>query len=82
LQQLVPKYSTDAGRRRYHELYGPPGLIAPQSSLAHAALSHPSVAYGLPAAGAGLAAWGIHDLLAAQQQAEKDSQLPLQGGVD
>jgi len=44
-------------------------------------LGNPYAAYGLPAAGVGLAAWGIHDVMAAQQQAEKESQLPLQGGV-
>ena len=44
-------------------------------------LGSPVAAYGLPAAGIGLAGWGIHDVLAAQQQAEKESQLPLQGGV-
>ena len=44
-------------------------------------LGSPVAAYGLPAAGVGLAAWGIHDVMAAQQQAEKESQLPLQGGV-
>ncbi len=43
-------------------------------------LAHRGAAYGLPAVGVGLGAWGAHDLLMAQQQAEKDSQLPLSGG--
>ena len=43
------------------------------------ALGNAAAAYGLPAAGVGLAAWGVHDLLMAQQQAQKDSQLPLSG---
>ena len=41
-------------------------------------LGTPLAAYGIPLAGAGMAAWGLNDVLAAQQQAEKESQLPLQ----
>jgi len=71
-----------AAMQRYDKAYGPSLPVSGPGLFAHAALANPVAAYGLPAAGVGMAAWGIHDLIAAQQQAEKESQLPLQGGVN
>lgn len=59
------------------EKFGPSLPISNAGQWAHAALGNAAAAYGLPLAGAGLATWGVHDVLAAQQQAEKESQLPL-----
>jgi hypothetical protein len=81
LTGLIPKYATDAGRKAYDEKYGPSLPISQPGLIAHSALANPVMAYGMPAAGIGLAAWGIHDVLAAQQRAEKEGQLPVQGGV-
>ena len=81
LTGLIPKYATDAGRRAYDEKYGPSLPVSQAGQAVHWALANPVMAYGLPAAGAGLAAWGLHDVLTAQQRAEKESQLPLQGGM-
>lgn len=53
------------------------GYTAAGDTARQFVLGTPAAAYGLPLAGAGLAAWGVHDVLAAQQQAEKESQLPL-----
>jgi hypothetical protein len=82
LNRLIPDYATPETLRRYDEAHGPSMPISEAGLVAHGALSNPLAAYGLPAAGVGLAAWGVHDLLMAQQQAEKDRQLPLQGGVN
>jgi hypothetical protein len=81
LSALLPKYATDAGRRAYDDKYGPSLPISQSGLVAHSALTNPIAAYGLPAAGVGLAAWGIHDVMAAQQRAEKESQLPMSGGL-
>ena len=51
--------------------------LTPIGAAIDLGLGNAAAAYGLPAAGAGLAAWGLHDVMAAQQQAEKESQLPL-----
>lgn len=56
-------------------------LMTKGAQAARDSLSNGVAAYGLPAAGVGLAAWGIHDVMAAQQRAEKEGQLPVQGGV-
>ncbi|MCE2835942.1 MAG: hypothetical protein LW834_02940, partial [Cyanobium sp. 49614_E6] len=80
--RVLPEFATPETLRRYDEAHGPSMPISEAGLVAHAALSNPLAAYGLPAAGVGLAAWGVHDLLMAQQQAEKDKQLPLQGGVN
>jgi hypothetical protein len=56
-------------------------LMTRGAQAARDLLSNPAAAYGLPAAGVGLAAWGIHDVMAAQQRAEKESQLPVSGGM-
>jgi hypothetical protein len=69
------------GMLAYDAAHGPAYMASKPGLVASTALANPYAAYGLPAAGVGLAAWGIHDVLAAQQQAQKDSQLPLQGGV-
>lgn len=81
IDKLMPDGATPETLRRYDDAYGPAKPVSELGLLAHGLLGNPVTAYGLPAAGVGLAAWGIHDLLAAQQQAEKESQLPLQGGV-
>jgi len=52
-------------------------MMTKAGGLLHAAAGMAPSAYGIPAAGAGLAAWGLHDYLQAQQQAEKESQLPM-----
>lgn len=57
--------------------YGPGLPVSTPGQWAHAALGNPAAAYALPLGGAGLAAWGLHDVMAAQQQAERESQLPL-----
>ncbi len=54
------------------------GYTGPGNTMRQFVLGSPAAAYGLPLAGAGMAAWGVHDVLAAQQQAEKEDQLPLQ----
>ncbi len=82
INNLMPDYATPETLRRYDRAYGPSMPVTGSGLALHAALSNPLAAYGLPAAGVGLAAWGVHDLLMAQQQAEKDKQLPLQGGVN
>jgi hypothetical protein len=82
LSTYLPEYATPETLRRYDEAYGPSMPVSKAGLLAHAVLSNPFTAYALPAAGIGLGAWGAHDLLMAQQQAEKDKQLPLQGGVN
>jgi hypothetical protein len=51
--------------------------LTPVGAAIDLGLGNAAAAYGLPAAGAGLAAWGLHDVMAAQQQAEKEAQLPL-----
>ena len=48
-------------------------------AFVEATLGSPVAAYGLPAAGVGLAGWAAYDLLMAQQQAQKESQLPMSG---
>lgn len=57
--------------------YGPGLPVSAAGQLAHQVLGNPAAAYGLPAAGVGLASWGLADVLMAQQQAQKESQLPL-----
>ena len=57
--------------------YGPSLPVTDAAQWAHGVLGNAAAAYGLPLAGAGMATWGIHDVLMAQQQAEKESQLPL-----
>lgn len=57
--------------------YGPGLPVSTAGQLAHQVLGNPAAAYGLPAAGVGLASWGLADVLMAQQQAQKESQLPL-----
>ncbi len=69
------------GMLAYDKKYGPGALNSKPGLLANALLANPVAAYGLPAAGVGMAALGIHDVLTAQQRAEKEGQLPLQGGV-
>lgn len=69
------------GMLAYDEMHGPGALNSRPGLLANALLANPVAAYGLPAAGVGLAAWGIHDVMAAQQRAEKESQLPMSGGL-
>ena len=81
LNVYLPENATSETLRRYDRAYGPSMPVTGSGLALHAALANPVVAYGLPAAGIGLAGWGIHDVMAAQQQAEKESQLPLQGGV-
>jgi hypothetical protein len=51
-------------------------LSAPGGAVA-LGLGNPAAAYGIPAAGLGLGVWAAHDVLLAQQQAEKESQLPM-----
>jgi hypothetical protein len=41
-------------------------------------LGSPAAAYGAVAGGGALAAYGVHELLQAQQRAEKEAQLPLE----
>jgi len=82
--QSAQKYGYDTESvKRYSQQGGLPEkyLMTRGGQYLRTAIGSPVVAYGLPAAGIGLAGWGIHDAMAAQQQAEKDSQLPLQGGV-
>ena len=81
LTGLLPKYATEEGRRAYDDKYGPSMPISESGRFVHELLANPVAAYGLPAAGVGLAAWGIHDVMAAQQRAEKESQLPMSGGL-
>lgn len=81
LTGLLPKYATEKGRRDYDDKYGPSLPISEPGRFVHELLANPIAAYGLPAAGVGLATWGIHDVMAAQQRAEKESQLPVSGGL-
>lgn len=69
------------GMLAYDAVHGPAYMASKPGLVASTMLANPYAAYGIPAAGVGMAAWGIHDVLAAQQQAEKESQLPVQGGV-
>jgi hypothetical protein len=77
--KLKPKERVDAASAMLPR-NGSTGL-SDTGELMRLIAGHPSVAYGLPAAGVGLAAWGIHDVMAAQQRGEKESQLPVSGGM-
>jgi hypothetical protein len=57
--------------------YGPGLPVSGPGQVAHQVLGNAAAAYGLPAAGLGLAAWGVADVLRGQQQAQKEAQLPL-----
>lgn len=57
--------------------YGPGLPVSQAGQVAHAVLGNPAAAYGIPLAGAGVAALGVDGVLRAQQQAEKESMLPL-----
>jgi hypothetical protein len=57
--------------------YGPSLPVSGAGQAAYGVLGNAPVAYGLPAAGVGLAAWGVADVMRSQQQAAKESQLPL-----
>lgn len=59
------------------EAYGPGLPVSTAGQVMQQVLSNPAAAYGLPAAGIGLAAWGVADVMRGQQQAAKESQLPL-----
>jgi hypothetical protein len=58
-------------------LHGPSLPVSGAGQVAHGLLANAPMAYGLPAVGAGLAAWGVADVMRGQQQAAKESQLPL-----
>lgn len=52
-------------------------MLTNAGTYAHALLGSAPAAYGVPAAGVGLAALALNDYLASQQQGEKESRLPL-----